>query len=185
MTMLMERFAPLFELQRDFNRLLAPGSTAFIPAADVLAVEEEVLVHMDVPGLSAENLEIELENDVLTVRGERVFPYDGETGDADGGYAWQLIERSFGKFERVVRVPTGLDPDAIAATVADGVLTLRIPKPETLKPRRIQIGAGAASDERELEGTTARARLARHGPRSLRGGARQPQVGHGAVPRAR
>ena len=76
--MLMERFAPLFELQRDFNRLLAPGSAAFIPAADVLAGEEEVFVHMDVPGLSAEDLEIELENDVLTVRGERASPYGGE-----------------------------------------------------------------------------------------------------------
>lgn len=59
MTMLMERFAPLFELQRDFNRLLAPASAAFIPPADVLAGEDEVFVHMDVPGLSADNLEIE------------------------------------------------------------------------------------------------------------------------------
>ncbi len=65
MTMLMERFAPLFELQRDFNRFLAPGGAAYLPAADVLAGEEAVLVHMDVPGLSADNLEIELENDVL------------------------------------------------------------------------------------------------------------------------
>ena len=153
MTMLMERFAPLFELQRDLNRFLAPGG-AFVPAADVLASEDEVVVHMDVPGLAAENLEIELENDVLTVRGERTFPYGGEGDAGDGGYAWQLIERSFGKFERVVRVPTGLDPDAIAATVADGVLTLRIPKPETLKPRRIEIGA-AASEQRELEGAAA------------------------------
>ena len=154
MTMLMERFAPLFELQRDLNRFLAPGGAAYAPAADVLASEEEVLVHMDVPGLSADELEIELENDVLTVRGERPFPYGGEGGDAGGGYAWQLIERSFGNFERVLRVPTGLDPDAIEATVADGVLTLRIPKPETLKPRRIQIG-GAASEQRELEGAAA------------------------------
>ena len=154
MTMLTERFAPLFELQRDFNRLLAPGSAAFIPAADVLAGEEEVLVHMDVPGLSADKLEIELENDVLTVRGERAFPYGGEAGGADGGHAWQLIERSFGRFERVLRVPAGLDPDAVEATVTDGVLTLRIPKPETMKPRRIQIG-GAASEQRELEGASA------------------------------
>lgn len=151
MTMLTERFAPLLELQRDLNRFLAPGAGAFVPAADVLASEEEVVVHMDVPGLSADKLEIELENDVLTVRGERAFPYGAEGGD---GYAWQLIERNFGRFERVLRIPAGLDPDAIEATVADGVLALRIPKPETLKPRRIQIGA-AVSDQRELEGTAA------------------------------
>ena len=154
MTTLMERFAPLFELQRDLNRFLAAGSATFVPAADVLTSEEEVLVHMDVPGVSADDLEIELENDVLTIRGERVFPYGAETGGGDGGYAWPLVERTFGKFERVLRVPAGLDPDAIEATAADGVLTLRIPKPETLKPRRIQIGAGA-SGQREIEGAAA------------------------------
>ena len=154
MTMLMERFAPLFELQRDLNRFLAPGGAAFVPAADVLANEEEVLVHMDVPGLSADNLEIELENDVLTVRGERGFPYASEGNGAESGYAWQRIERSFGRFERVLRVPAGLDPDAVEATVADGVLRLRIPMPETPKPRRIQIGT-AASEQRELEGAAA------------------------------
>jgi HSP20 family protein len=153
MTMLTERFAPLFELQRDLNRFLGPGGAAFAPAADVLASEEEVVVHVDVPGLSADELDIELENDVLTVRGQRAFPYGGEGGGAEGGYAWQLIERSFGTFERVLRVPAGLDPDAIEATVADGVLTLRIPKPETLKPRRIKIGA-AAGEQRELEGAS-------------------------------
>jgi HSP20 family protein len=152
MTMSMERLAPLFELQRDLNRFLAPGGAAFTPAADVLASDEEVLVHMDVPGLGAQDIEIELEEDMLTVRGERAFPYSG--GGADGGYAWQLVERGFGRFERVVRVPAGLDPEAIEATVAEGVLTLRIPKPETLKPRRIQIGR-AASEERELEGASA------------------------------
>ncbi len=152
MTMLTERFAPLFELQRDLNRFLTPGGAAFVPPADVLASEDEVVVHMDVPGLSADNLEIELDNDVLTVRGERSFPY-GADAESDGGYAWQLVERSFGKFERAIRMPAGLDPDAVEASVADGVLTLRIQKPEMLKPRRIQIGA--SSEQRELEGAAA------------------------------
>ncbi len=152
MTMFMERFAPLFELQRDFNRYV--GTAAYVPAADVLVSEDEVLVHMDVPGLSADDVEVELENDVLTVRGDRAYPYATESNGADGGYAWQLVERGFGKFERVLRVPTGLDPDAIEASLEDGVLTLRIPKPETLKPRRIRIG-GATDEQRELEGAAA------------------------------
>ncbi len=152
MTMLMERFAPLFELQRDFNRALAAGGAGFAPAADVLVNDDEVLVHMDVPGLSAGNVEIELENDVLTVRGERRYPYAAGNGNGgERGYAWQLVERGFGPFERVLRVPRGLDADAIEASLADGVLTLRIPKPESLKPRRIEIG-GAESEERALEG---------------------------------
>ena len=106
---------------------------------------------MDVPGLSAEDLEIELQNDVLTVRGARAYPYADEGDGSEGAYAWQLIERGFGRFERVLRVPAGLDPDAIEASLIDGVLALRIPKPETLKPRRIQIGS-ADGEQRELEG---------------------------------
>ncbi len=151
MTTLMERFAPLFELQRDYNRFLAPGGAAFVPAADVLAGEEDVVAHMDVPGLSEENVEIELEDNVLTVRGERVYPYATE---GDGGYSWQLVERGYGKFERVLRVPAGLDADAIEASLADGVLTLRIPKPERMKPRRIEI-ASAANGQEQLEGAPA------------------------------
>lgn len=156
MTMLMERFAPLLELQRDLNRFLAPGGGGFVPPADVRVSEEEVLVHMDVPGMTADNLEIELDNDVLTIRGERSFPYGGQQeSGAENAHAWQLVERGFGKFERLLRLPVGLDPDAIEATVTDGVLTLRIPKPEALKPRRIQIGAGAGGQQRELEGSAA------------------------------
>jgi HSP20 family molecular chaperone IbpA len=51
------------------------------------------------------------------------------------------IERGFGRFERSIRVPRGLDPEAIEASLSDGVLTLRIPKPETMRPRRIEIKA--------------------------------------------
>jgi HSP20 family protein len=93
---------------------------------------------MDVPGLHRDNLEIELENDTLTVRGERPFPYSRE----DGGAPAHRIERGFGRFERSLRVPSGLNPDAVEASLSDGVLTLRIPKPETLRPRRIEIKAG-------------------------------------------
>ena len=152
MTMFME---PLFELQRDLNRLLAPGAraSAFVPAADVLVSEEDVTVHMDVPGLTADTLDIELQDDVLTVRGERTLPYATENAGA-----WQRIERGFGAFERTLRVPRGLDPDAIEAALADGVLTLRIPKPERLKPRRVQITAaqnGEQREQRELAGAAA------------------------------
>jgi HSP20 family protein len=138
--MLTEPFSPLFQLSRDMNRILARNGdlAGFIPAADVVVTDEYVTVAMDVPGLQVEDLEIELENDVLTVRGERGHPYatEGETR------AWQRTERGFGKFERSLQVPRGLDPDAIQASLDAGVLTLRIPKPEKLRPKRVQIGAG-------------------------------------------
>jgi HSP20 family protein len=144
MAMVLEPITPFL---RDLNRYFGSGATAgaFLPAADVLVSDEDVTVHLDVPGVSRDNLEIELENDVLTVRGERPYPYERE----DGGRAWQRIERGFGRFERDLRVPKGLDPDKVEASLVDGVLTLRIPKPEPLKPRRIEIRGGEA---RELEG---------------------------------
>ena len=72
------------------------------------------------PGLRAEDLEIELENDVLTVRGERTFPYGEENGQ--GRRAWRRIERGFGHFERSLRVPRGLKPDAIEARISSSKL---------------------------------------------------------------
>jgi HSP20 family protein len=151
-TMLTEPFAPLFQLSRDIDRLFGRnGSLAgYIPAADVVVTNEDVTVTMDVPGLKVDDLEIELENDVLTVRGERIHPYVGN----GHGRAWQRIERGFGKFERSLQVPRGLDADAIEASLDAGVLTLRIPKPENLKPRRVEITAGTADGARQLETAT-------------------------------
>jgi HSP20 family protein len=138
-----EQFPPWL---RDLNRFLNSEGTvsAFVPPADVLVDDDGVTVYMDVPGMSSDALDVELENDVLTVRGERPYPY-GEDGDRGA----RRIERGFGRFERSLRVPRGLDPDAIEASLTDGVLTLRIPKPESLKPRRIEIKG--ASETRQLD----------------------------------
>jgi HSP20 family protein len=139
--MLVEPLAPWL---RDLNRFVAAGGAApFTPPADVLVTDAEVRIEMDVPGVSAENLEIELENDVLTIRGERPSPY----GEQDQGEpAARRIERPFGRFERTLRVPRGLDPNAIEAELHNGVLTLRIPRPEPPKPHRIQIRHDAARE---------------------------------------
>jgi HSP20 family protein len=136
MTTVTEPVAPLL---RDLNRLFAGrGSDEIIPRADVLVTEEEVTVHMDVPGVHRDQVEIELVNDTLTVRGERPYPYGDEQR-----YTWLRLERGFGRFERELRVPPGLDPAAVEAALTEGVLSLSIPKPETLKPHRIEIKEGA------------------------------------------
>jgi HSP20 family protein len=153
-TTMVEPFAPWL---REFNQILHNQQStvgAFVPPADLLIDDDGVTVYMDVPGLRAENLEIELENDVLTVRGERPFPYARE----DGAGPVRRIERGFGRFERTLRVPAGLDPESVEASLADGVLMLRIPKPATLRPRKIEIRAasnGAHEDtgqQRQQEG---------------------------------
>lgn len=140
MMTLNEPFAPLFQPSRDIDRLFGRngGFGGYTPAADVVVTDEHVTVTMDVPGLRVDDLEIELENDLLTVRGERSHPYatNGERR------AWLRVERSFGKFERSLQVPRGLDPDAIEASLDAGVLELRIARSDTLKPKRVQITAG-------------------------------------------
>ena len=143
---------PLAPWLRGLGQVLHNQGAAgpFIPPADLLIDDEGVDVYVDVPGLHRENLEIELENDTLTVRGDRPFPYPHE----NGGGPVRSIERGFGRFERSIRVPRGLDPDAIEASLSDGVLRLHIPKPETMRPRRIEIKADANS-ERETAGSAA------------------------------
>ena len=106
---------------------------------------------MDVPGLTRENIEIDLENDTLTIRGERPFPYS----DQDGERVWRHIERRFGRFERTLRVPNGMDPNAVEASLAAGVLSVHIPKPESLKPHRVEIRGGEGEQPQTIEGNTA------------------------------
>jgi HSP20 family protein len=135
MATMIEPFAPWM---RDLSRFLATpgGGSAFLPPADVLVSEDGVTVYMDVPGLHADNLEIELEQDMLTVRGERRPPWESLDGIS------ARIERTFGSFERTLRVTQGLDPEAIEASLDAGVLQLRLPKPQEHQPRKIEIKPG-------------------------------------------
>ena len=121
---------------REFNQILHNQQhgtvNAFIPPADVLIDDDGVTVYMDVPGLRSENLEIELENDVLTVRGERAFPYARE----DGSGPVRRIERGFGRFERTLHLPEGTDTAAASASYKDGLLEITLPKRQ---PRQVPI----------------------------------------------
>jgi HSP20 family protein len=126
---------PVAPWQRDRLFTTGAGLQGFIPLADVLVSEDTVTVIMDVPGLRADDLEIELERDQLSVRGERRPLQD------DDGRAVRRVERGFGRFERTIRVPPGLDPDQVRAELADGVLTITIPRPKPPEPRRIQVSA--------------------------------------------
>jgi len=134
-TTMVEPFAPWL---RELSQVLHEGTAgAFVPPADLLIDDTEATVYVDVPGLRPQDIDIELENDLLTIRGERPFPYPREAGNDPV----RRIERAFGKFERTIRVPRGLDPKAIDASLSEGVLTLHIPRPEQPRPRRIEIKA--------------------------------------------
>jgi HSP20 family protein len=140
MAMVWEPVAPWL---RDLNRLMTTDG-AFVPPADVIVTEDGVQVFMDVPGLRSEDIEIDVQNDVLTVRGERPWPY----GEGEG--AWRRIERGFGRFERSLRVPHGLNADQIQASLSDGVLSLWVPRPESHKPRRIPVEASSSGEQQPV-----------------------------------
>ena len=122
-------------------------TAVFVPAADVAVSDGDIVLTMDLPGLTADELEIELLGGYLTVRGERKR---SETAEST---RMAYAERPFGRFERRIKIPDGVDAEAVTASMHDGVLSLVVPKPERLKPRTIAIGSGA-QEQRELEATT-------------------------------
>ncbi len=115
---------------------------AFVPTADVAVSDTDMLLTFDVPGLAQEDLAIELVDGFLYLRGERKRP------EPMDDMRLTHRERSYGRFERRIAVPDGIDPSAITASLDNGVLSLIIPKPERMKPRSIEISGPSA---RQLE----------------------------------
>ena len=140
-------FAPLFQdLFRPLARSSEGRALLRAPEADVLETEREILVMMDVPGSTPDEIEIVLENNVLTVNGERRQPTTQENEKA----AFHLAERRYGQFSRSFILPRDVDQDAIQASFENGVLTVTVPKSEKARRRRIEIQGG---DRREQVGT--------------------------------
>ncbi|HVV91460.1 MAG TPA: Hsp20/alpha crystallin family protein [Solirubrobacterales bacterium] len=132
-TMLMDPFASWLEQGR--RTTADPGPRAFTPPTDLLTGERDVKVVMDVPGLAVDDLEIELTDGTLTIRGERRYPYR----EHEDSHELNRLERGFGRFERILRVPRDVDPAAIEASIDAGVLTLTIPLPDSRRPHRIEV----------------------------------------------
>lgn len=109
---------------------------AFSPALDVEETEDGFTLHVELPGVSADDVEITLEENVLTIAGER--PFYGEERADD----FRRVERRFGRFHRAIRMPDRVAGDLVAATFRDGMLTISVPKAEEAKPRRIEVKTG-------------------------------------------
>ena len=144
----MTRFDPSREvatLQREVDRALrdvfgastSPATAgAWAPALDVEETEDGFVLHVELPGVPTDAVEVSLEENVLTIEGERRFYEDRE---ADG---FRRVERAFGRFHRAIRLPDRVNGDQVSATHRDGVLTIDVPKAEEAKPRRITVTAG-------------------------------------------
>jgi HSP20 family protein len=117
----------------------ATNLRTFEPAIDVRTNDSEVIFVCDVPGVKQEELEVTLENRTLTIKGTRKF--DSKDNEQ------VMLGRAYGSFTRSYTLPDFLDDANLAAELADGVLTIRIPKHARAKPRKIQIGGGSESKQ--------------------------------------
>jgi HSP20 family protein len=159
-TVTIVRWEPLRELsslQTEMNRLFnaafdggqqgAAAARRWAPSMDLLETDEHFVLRADLPGVSEEDVSIELEDNVLTLSGERKAEHE------DRREGFYRVERAFGSFSRSLTLPRGVDADAVAATFDKGVLEVRIPKPEARKPRKISISA--PGEQPTLEGSAA------------------------------
>jgi HSP20 family protein len=150
--MALVRWEPVRELssiQNEMNRLFntffdspTPGNGGnaglrrWIPAMDLVETDEHFVLKADLPGLTESDVNIEVEDNVLTVSGERKAEHE----DKREGYV--RVERAYGAFRRSLTLPEGVDPETVTASFENGVLEVRIPKPEERKPRRVAIQVG-------------------------------------------
>jgi HSP20 family protein len=154
-----EPFRELASLQSEVNRLFNTafdtgtpgtgngGARRWMPAMDLVETEDHFVLRADLPGLTQEDIRIEVEDSTLTVSGERKAEHESK------GEGYYRVERAFGTFSRSLTLPRGIDPTAVTASFDKGVLEVRIPKPEERKPRRIEIGAQGQEGQPAIEGS--------------------------------
>jgi HSP20 family protein len=118
-----------------FSRLWSEPRTGrpWSPAVDIFETENELVLKADVPDIDLKDIEVHVENQTLTVRGERKF--DGQQ-DAKG---YHRIERSYGTFVRSFAVPSTVDTEKVNAVYKNGVLSVSLPKKEAAKPRQVKV----------------------------------------------
>lgn len=128
-------------IQNQLNRFLEPFtrmadedlvSGAWVPPVDVAETQEKIVVRAEVPGMKQEDITIEFENGLLSIRGERKLV-------KEEGVTFHRVERTFGNFSRSFTLPRTIDPEHITATYRDGVLEIEVPKKEEAKPKQIRI----------------------------------------------
>ena len=115
------------------RRGLQPLQAEFAPAVDVKESAEAVVVKAEVPGIDAQDINISVTGDVLTIKGEK----KSEREEKEANY--HLVERNYGSFSRALKLPAAVDLDKIEAKYDKGVLTVTCPKKEAVKPKAIEI----------------------------------------------
>jgi HSP20 family protein len=147
-------FQDMLSLREAMNQLLEEsfvrpvngraGQQGYVPALDLSETQDGYLVEAAVPGLKPEDLEITVENNVLSIRGQT------HKEDEDKQRNYHRVERRFGSFQRTIALPSTVKTDAIQASLESGILRLEIPKAEEVKPRKISVNVGAGGKAIEV-----------------------------------
>ena len=144
-------FHPFLSLQREVDRLFEDfgrgfpsmpvfggnGSSGLLPSMDVTETDKEIEITAELPGLEDKDVQINLSDNLLTIRGEK----KAEKEEKDKNY--RMVERSYGAFERTIALPEGVKADDIKATIARGVLTVKVPKPAPAQAKTIEVKSAA------------------------------------------
>ncbi len=121
----------------------------FVPAVDVYEDEQKLMLKLEVPGIPQEDLDVRIENQLLTVRGERRFEAEEKEEN------FHRIERRFGTFARTFTLPVSVDTASIAAKYENGVLAIQLAKKEAAKPKQVKIEISSPSPEaKQVEAST-------------------------------
>jgi HSP20 family protein len=138
-------FNPFMSLQREVDQLLddftrgwpTVGANQLVPSTDVTENDKEIQITAELPGLEEKDVQINVADDVLTIKGEK----KAEKEEKDKNY--RLVERSYGAFSRSIELPAGIDSNSIKASIAKGVLTVVVPKPAPAQVKKIEVKAAA------------------------------------------
>ena len=141
LTRMTNDFAPLFRLQNEMNRLFedffedVPATRPYgrqYPAMNLWEDGDAAYVESELPGLTLEDLDVTVRGNELTLAGERKIAEQKEVN-------WHRRERGYGRFTRTLQIPWEIDADKVEATLRDGVLTVKLPKAESAKPRKVKV----------------------------------------------
>jgi HSP20 family protein len=132
---MLTRFDPFAELnrfQREVSRSFE-GAAAWTPAVDIFEDKESIQVRAELPGVKTEDVKVDVENNILTLRGERKLEHEDKKDH------YHRVERFYGAFTRQFMLPRTVDAEQIDAQLKEGVLTVRLPKKSEVKPRAIAV----------------------------------------------
>lgn len=143
----------LLGMSREMDRLAGTvwpeldNGSHFVMPAEVVESDDEIRFEVEMPGFRNEDLDITLENNVLTISGEKKARHEEGRKESD----YRLYERRYGRYQRSFTVPPTVRSDRCEAHYEDGVLSIRLPKAEEAKPRRIQVSTASRENGRRID----------------------------------